>query len=74
MSSAVRSFTKIYERSFEISWNFYKKGINYACTEFATYFLDVSEKVLYALEVAERKNTMLSSFCNFQGYFHKNSD
>ena len=33
MSSAVRSFTKLYKRNFGISWNFYKKGINYACTE-----------------------------------------
>ena len=33
MSSAVRSFRKIYERNYEISWNFYLKGINYACTE-----------------------------------------
>ena len=33
MSSAVRSFTKIYERNYEISWNFYLNGINYACTE-----------------------------------------
>ena len=33
VSSAVRSFTKIYKRNFHISWNFYEKGINYACTE-----------------------------------------
>ena len=33
MSSAVRSFTKIYKRNYEISWNFYLKGINYAWTE-----------------------------------------
>ena len=52
MSSAVRSFTNIYKRNFEISCNFSKKGINCACTEDWTkcrqicYFLDVSEKVL----------------------------
>ena len=32
MSFAVRSFKKIYHRNFEVSWNFYKEGINYACT------------------------------------------
>ena len=36
LNSAVQSFTKIYERNFEISWNFHKKGINYACTEEGT--------------------------------------
>ena len=71
MSSAVLRFTIIYKRNFEISWNFYKKGINYACTEEWTwcrqicYFLDVSETFLslnrfandplYTLEAAERK-------------------
>ena len=62
MSSAVRSFTKIYEIS----------GLNYACTEDWTlyrqicYFLDVLEKVLLLirlqmtlvhLQASERKYT-----------------
>ena len=33
MSSAAQSFTKIYKRNFEKSWNFYKKSRNDACTE-----------------------------------------
>ena len=33
MSPYVRSFSKIYNRNYEITWNFYKKGINHACTE-----------------------------------------
>ena len=37
--SVVRSFTKIYKRNFEISWNFYKKGINHAWTEEVEYGL-----------------------------------
>ena len=42
----MQSFTEIYERNFEISWNFCKKGINYAWTEdwiyadkFATFWM-----------------------------------
>ena len=53
MRSAVRSFTKIYKRSFRDILKFLlKKGINYACREHWTqckqicHFLDVSEKVL----------------------------
>ena len=30
LSSVKRSFTEVYERNFEISWNVQKKGINYA--------------------------------------------
>ena len=47
MSSAVRSLPKIYRMNCEISWNFYKKGIKNACTDYWTwcrqicYFLDV---------------------------------
>ena len=33
LNSAERSFTKIFKRNFEISWDFHKKGINYECTE-----------------------------------------
>ena len=33
LNSAERSFTKIFKRNLEISWNFHKKGITYACTE-----------------------------------------
>ena len=36
MSSAVRSLLKIYRMNFEISWNFYKKGIKNACTDYWT--------------------------------------
>ena len=43
---AVRSFTQIYKRNFEISWNFYRKGINYAfiktglnTDKFATFWM-----------------------------------
>ena len=45
MSSAVRSLPKIYRMNFEISWNFYKKGINNALTtgldadKFATFWM-----------------------------------
>ena len=64
MSSVVRSFTKIYHRNFEISWNLYKKGINYACTEDWTlcsqtcYFLDVPEKVLSLIRFANDPYTL----------------
>ena len=38
LSSAVRSFTKIYKRNFEISWNFYEKtGLN--ADKFATFWM-----------------------------------
>ena len=30
LSSIMQSLTEIYERNFEISWNFFKMGINYA--------------------------------------------
>ena len=36
MSSAVRSLPKIYRMNFEISWNFYKKGIKNARTDYWT--------------------------------------
>ena len=46
LSPAVRSFTQIYKRNFEISWNFYRKGINYAfiktglnTDKFATFWM-----------------------------------
>ena len=64
MSSAVRSFTKIYHRNFEISWNLYKKGINYASTEDWTlcrqicYLLDVPEKVLSLIRFANDPYTL----------------
>ena len=51
----MQSFTEIYERNFEISWNFRKKGINYDWNEdwihaekFATFWMfpEQSGKVL----------------------------
>ena len=30
LPSVMQRFTEIYERNFDISWNFYEKGINYA--------------------------------------------
>ena len=44
--STLRGFTRINKRNFEISWNLYKKGINYAYIEdwtnagkFATFWM-----------------------------------
>jgi len=69
----VRGFTRINKRNFEISWNLYKKGINYAYIEdwtnagkFATFWMFpksiyhsfvLQMTLIYALEAAERKNT-----------------
>ena len=66
LPSVTRSFTEIYERNFEISWNFYKKGITHAWTEDWTlcrricYFLAVSEMALSSIRFAKK--------CPFKGF------
>ena len=75
LSSGVGSFTKIYKRNFEISWNLNKKGINCAWTGDWTKcrqicnFLDVSDHSfvfkciwpLYTLQPAKRKSSCVIS-------------
>ena len=61
LSSVMRSFTEIYVRNFEISWNFSKRV---ARTEDWTlwrqicYFLDVSRKVLSLIRFANDPYTL----------------
>jgi len=62
--SVVRSFTKIYKRHFEISWNFYKKGINHALTEEVEYGLkSESRKKSKKIQKAETGNCKLWPTC-----------
>ena len=49
LSSIERRLTKMCMRNFEVSLNFYNKGINYALTE---DFLDASEKFLSLIRFA----------------------
>ena len=63
MSSAVRSFTKIYKRNFEISWNFYKKSIIHAfkaglnAKKFATFWI-FPKRIYHSFVLQMTRNTI----------------
>ena len=68
----MRSFTEIYEGNFEISWNFYKKGIimhelktglyadkvaTFGCSEKGSITHSFCKLPLYTVQSAKRKKT-----------------
>ena len=68
MSSAVRSFTKIYKRNFEISWNFYKKSFIHAfkaglnAKKFATFWIS-PKRIYHSFVLQMTRNTIKKSIC-----------
>ena len=61
LSSVMRSFTEIYVRNFEISWNFSKRVArteDWTLCRQICYFLDLSRKVLSLIRFANDPYTL----------------